>query len=91
MDLRKEDWQVRESEYIKSWERVGEARARLQTMRAFLLTVVRRVEDPVPESIRLAVEGTTDPDKLDAWIEAALSSAINAQTIFGQQALVARV
>jgi hypothetical protein len=76
-----EDWMVRESEYIKSWERVGEARAQLQMRRAFLLKVVRQLEDPVPESIRLAVEGTTDPDKLDAWFGAALETVANAQTI----------
>jgi hypothetical protein len=65
---------MRESQYIKSWERVGEQRGELRTHRANLLTAVQlRLQDPVPEPIRLAIEGTNDLSKLDTWFEAALT------------------
>ncbi len=72
---------ARESQLIKGWMKEGGDIARLQTRRAELLRVVRRVEDPVPEAVRLAIEGTTDLDKLDAWLEAALDALIGGQTI----------
>ena len=50
-------WQVRESEYIKGWEKVGEDRRNLQAKRADLLEAVQlRLEDPVPESIRRTID-----------------------------------
>jgi hypothetical protein len=71
---------MRESQYIKSWERVGEQRAQLSTKRANLLRAIElRLEDPVPESIRLAVEGTNDMSKLETWYEAALTVATIAE------------
>jgi hypothetical protein len=67
-----EDWQMRESQYIKKWESVGEDRGSLRTKRADLLNVVKfRLEDPVPEPIRLAIEGTNDLNTLDRWLQAA--------------------
>ncbi len=68
------DWMMRESQLINSWIREGKDLGRLESARAFLLSVVRRLEDPVPESIRLAVEGTTDLDKLEHWHNAALDA-----------------
>ncbi len=67
-----EGWMMRESQYIKSWEKVGEDRGRLQTRREYLLKRVGRLVDPVPEAIRLAIEGTNDPQTLDRWFDAAL-------------------
>jgi hypothetical protein len=69
-----EGWQMRESQYIKRWEQVGEERGILQTKREDLLQVVRRLEDPVPEVIRLAVEGTNDLQTLKRWFDAALDA-----------------
>src|SRR5262249_12120814 len=69
-----EGWMMRESQYIKSWERVGEERAELRTQRANLLKAVKlRLEDPVSESIRVAIEGTNDMSKLEAWYDVALT------------------
>ncbi len=69
---------MRESQYIKSWEKVGEERAELRTKRADLLKAVElRLQDPVPEAIRLAIEGTNDVARLESWFAAALT----AQTI----------
>jgi hypothetical protein len=66
---------MRESQYIKSWERVGEERGELRTKRADLLKAVQlRLEDPVSESIRMAVEGTNDLSKLETWYDAALTA-----------------
>jgi hypothetical protein len=65
------DWMMRESQLINSWIREGEDRGLLRAKRADLLKVVRRLEDLVPESIRLAIEGTTDLDKLEKWLDAA--------------------
>ncbi len=75
------DWMARESQLIKSWMKEGGDIAELRTKRAALLKVIKRLENPVPESIRLAIEGTNDLDKLDGWHEAALDAAINAQTL----------
>ncbi len=75
------DWMARESQLIKSWMKEGGDIARLQTKRADLLRTIRRVQDPVPEAIRLAIEGTTDLDRLDTWCEAALDAVSGAQTI----------
>jgi hypothetical protein len=73
-----EGWMMRESQYIKSWERVGEERAELRTKRADLLLVVKlRLQNPVPESVRLAIEGTNDLSKLETW----LAAAATAQTV----------
>ncbi len=49
-------------------------KAALLTSRANLLKVVRaRLQDPVPETIRLAVEGTNDLAVLNLWFDAALA------------------
>jgi hypothetical protein len=74
-----EGWQMRESQYIKRWEKVGEDRGILQTKRADLQSIVRRLEDPVPQAIRLAIEGTNDVQTLDRWFEAALDCSTIAE------------
>jgi hypothetical protein len=64
---------MRESQYIKSWERVGEERGLLLSKREYLLTAVQELlQNPVPESIRLAIEGTNDLVKLQTWYLATL-------------------
>jgi hypothetical protein len=68
-----EGWKMRESQYIKHWERVGELRAELRTTRSCLLQAIQVLWlDPVPEPIRLVIEGTDDVSKLDTWFHAAL-------------------
>jgi hypothetical protein len=75
-----EGWQMRESQYIKRWEKVGEDRGILLTKREYLLEAVKlRLADPVPEAIRLAIEGTNDLQTLDRWYQAALTSRTLAQ------------
>jgi hypothetical protein len=69
-----EGWQMRESQYIKRWESVGEERGLLKKSRAFLLKFLRQLEDPVPEAVRLAIEGTNDDATLDRWFDAAISA-----------------
>ena len=64
------EWLMRESTLINSWIREGEERGELNARRALLLKRARHLEDPVPESIRLAIEGTTDLEKLEQWIAA---------------------
>jgi hypothetical protein len=67
---------MRESQYIKKWELVGEDRGELRRARLYLLEAVKlRLEDPVPEAIRLAIEGTSDLPTLDRWFDAALDSS----------------
>jgi hypothetical protein len=66
---------MRESEIIKDWMRQGAEVAELRTMRTALLTAVEvRLQNPVPEAIRLAVEGTNDLRKLQEWYRAALTA-----------------
>lgn len=73
--LRKlEGWQMRESQYIKRWESVGEERGVVATRREVLMKVLGRLEDPVPESVRLAIEGTNDPATLARWFDVALDA-----------------
>lgn len=70
-----EGWMERTSKYIESWERRGEERAEVRLRRAFLLEVIgTKVQGPVPETIRLAVEGTNDPAILASWVTSALAA-----------------
>ncbi len=65
---------MRESQYIKRWRDEGIDLGALRTRREDLLRVVRRLEDPVPEALRLAIEGTNDLQTLDRWFDAALGA-----------------
>jgi hypothetical protein len=66
-----EGWQVRESQYILGWLRDGEAKGKLLKSRAVILKAIQlRLADPVPEDIRLAVEGTNDLTILEQWFDA---------------------
>ena len=67
---------MRESQTIKGWMREGAEIAELRTKRVDLLKAVRlRLVNPVPETIRLAVEGTNDLSRLELWYDAALTVA----------------
>lgn len=67
-----EGWMMRESQYIKGWERVGEERGEVRTLREAIVAVIEaRLQNPVPEAIRLAIEGTNDPSVLRNWHRAA--------------------
>jgi hypothetical protein len=66
-----EGWQVQESQVIRGWIDRGKQEGRVENARAVLLDLVRlRLEDPVPEAVRLAVEGTNDEGTLTRWIQA---------------------
>ena len=66
---------MRESQTIKGWMREGEERGELRKARANLIDLIgAHLEDPVPESIRLAIEGTNDVSRLDIWYKAALTA-----------------
>jgi len=70
-----EGWMARESSYIKGWMDKGEEKGEHRNKREYhLLAIGARLQDPVPDSIRLAVEGTNDPATLDRWYLTALSS-----------------
>ncbi len=71
---------MRESTYIKTFEMRGKKRGALLTSRAKLLELVRlRLQDPVPEAIRLAVEGTNDLAVLGKWFAAAATAGTVAE------------
>jgi hypothetical protein len=64
---------MKESQYIKGWLSEGESKGVVEARRADLLKVLRaKMAEPVPDEVRLAVEGTNDPDTLDRWLDAAL-------------------
>jgi hypothetical protein len=68
-----EGWQMLESQVINNWLRQGELKGVVKTRRADLLKLLAaRLPGPVPEPVRLAIEGTNDPDTLDRWFDAAL-------------------
>ena len=70
-----EGWMMRESQTIKGWMREGAEVAEVRAKRVYLLELIgTQIEDPVPETIRMAVEGTNDPSKLDLWYKAALKA-----------------
>ncbi len=69
-----EGWQMQESQVILGWMKRGKQEGTVENARAFLLEAVRtRLQDPVPEPVRLAIEGTNDPDTLTRWFKAALA------------------
>jgi hypothetical protein len=64
-----EGWEVRESQYLKSFEVRGE----VKRAQADVLRILQsRLRAPAPEPIRLAIEGTNDLGILDRWFDAAL-------------------
>ena len=68
-----EGWEMLESQIVLGWLKRGEDKGRVETAREVLLEVIRtRLEDPVPEDLFLAIEGTNDPDILRRWFKLAL-------------------
>jgi hypothetical protein len=65
-----EGWEMRESQYLKSFEARGEVkRARADLLEGLGL----KLGGTVPEPIRLAVEGTNDLNTIDRWFRALFS------------------
>jgi hypothetical protein len=65
-----------ESQLILGWLKQGEERGAVKSARANVLRVIAaRLEDPVPEDLTLAVEGTNDPSILSEWLVAAATCA----------------
>jgi hypothetical protein len=61
-----EGWEVRESQYSKTFEARGEVkRARADVIEGLRL----KFRSAVPEPIRLAIEGTNDLDRINRWFE----------------------
>jgi hypothetical protein len=71
-----EGFEMQESTVIQGWINRGVQKGAIEARRADLLDVIRaRLEDPVPEPVRLAVEGTNDPMTLTRWLKAAATVA----------------
>ncbi|MBY0228534.1 MAG: hypothetical protein K2W96_04560 [Gemmataceae bacterium] len=69
-----EGWMERKSTIIEGWRKDGREEGALHTKRTDVLKVARRLQDPVPDSIRRAIEGTNDVGVLDRWFDAALDA-----------------
>ena len=68
-----EGWEMLESQIVLGWLKRGEDRGVVKKAREDLLEVIRaQLEDPVPEDLYLAIEGTNDPEMLDRWFKLAL-------------------
>src|SRR5947207_903228 len=68
-----EGWQMLESQVVNNWIHQGELKGIVKKGRADLLKLLSaKLPGPVPEPVRLAIEGTNDPDTLDRWFDAAL-------------------
>jgi hypothetical protein len=66
---------MKESQVIKGWMKEGELIGVLKTGRANLLMVLgARFPDPVPESVRVAIEEANDPTTLDRWFHLSLTA-----------------
>ena len=67
-----EGWMMKESQYINRWRGEGVQIGELRRARADLLEVLAaRTGGQAPDAIRLAIEGTNDPDTLRRWLVAA--------------------
>ena len=61
-----------ESQLILGWMKQGNEKGRVENARADVLRIIAaRLEDPVPEELMLAVEGTNDGAILSGWLVAA--------------------
>jgi hypothetical protein len=70
-----EGWNVRESIFVDAMKREGMLEGEVKAHRADVLEVIQtRLANPVPESVRLAVEGTNDPEILRRWLRIASTS-----------------
>ncbi len=69
-------WEMKESQLVNEVKREGALEGQLKAQRTDLLKVIRvRLANPVPEPIRLAVEGTNDPETLSRWFDLALTKS----------------
>jgi hypothetical protein len=70
-----EGWAVKESQLVSSVKREGMLEGDVRALRAAVLDVLRaRVINPVPDAVRLAIEGTNDPDILRRWLTRAATA-----------------
>jgi hypothetical protein len=64
---------MKESQVIKGWIEEGKIIGMVEAGRDSLLKVLRaRFPDPVPESVRAAIEEANDPTTLDRWFHLSL-------------------
>lgn len=69
-----EEWNMIESPLIRSWFDRGHQKGVVEKARADLLDAIRlRLADPVPDDIRLAIEGTNDEVTLQGWFRSSLT------------------
>jgi hypothetical protein len=83
-----EGWEVRESQYLKGIETRGKHMGAVEQARAYLLEGLRlKFGSPVPEPVRLAIDGTNDLTTLDRWFQAlfTVSSWTEFQALLHQQ------
>jgi hypothetical protein len=75
-----EGFEMQESTVIQGWINRGVQKGAIEQQRRDLLGFISaRFEDPVPEPIRLAIEGTNDPTILTQWIKAAATATTLAE------------
>jgi hypothetical protein len=66
---------MRDSQFLRGFINEGIQEGRLEEKRKTLLRVVQlRLEDPVPDDVRRAIEGTNDLDVLSRGFGAALQA-----------------
>jgi hypothetical protein len=66
---------VRESQIILDWKREAWQEAEVETARRFLLDLIQlRLENPVSDPVRRAIEGTNDLDILRRWFHNAATA-----------------
>jgi hypothetical protein len=69
-----EGWQMRESQYLKSFEDRGKSQGEVHGRRASLLEGLRlKFKSEVPEPVRLAIEGTNDVGTIQRWFQVLFS------------------
>ncbi len=66
---------MKESQVINGWMREGERKGELRQAREILLRGLRgKMSDPVPEDVRVVIEGTYDLDALNCWFDVVMQT-----------------
>ena len=64
-----------ESQVLKEWTAQADKEGVKKGQRLVLLRILRRIQANLPDDLERAVQGVDDPDRLNAIVDTALSSA----------------
>jgi hypothetical protein len=69
-----EGWNVLQSEQVLGWQAMAAAETRIATTRDHLLRLLQLpFPGPLPQDLMTTLQTTSDLDKLDHWVDAAVT------------------